>query len=258
MQILQEQQGLMVDGSLMRLHVAQPKPEGRYPGVVFFSDIYQLGEPMLRLANRLAGYGYVVAAPEIFHRLERPGTVLEPGGVGRLRGNADAKATPVAAYDADACAVLDWLGENSSVDAQRLVSFGFCLGGHLALRAALDARVRAAVCCYPTGLQDGVLGADRADTLERLNEIGAAVFTVFGSLDPHVPPEALQQVLAALEASGIHHSSALFEADHTFMRDDGPRWDPQAADQAWSAAMQFLADQPSGNSRLVSSSASTS
>ena len=91
MQILQEQQGLMVDGSLMRLHVAQPKAGGQYPGVVFFSDIYQLGEPMLRLANRLAGYGYVVAAPEIFHRLERPGTVLEPGGVGRLRGNADAR-----------------------------------------------------------------------------------------------------------------------------------------------------------------------
>ena len=86
----------------------------------------------------------------------------------------------------------------------------------------------------------------------------AAVFTVFGSLDPHVPPEALQQVLAAFEASGLNHRSVLFEADHTFMRDDGPRWDPQAADQAWSAAMQFLADQPSGNKRLVSSSASTS
>jgi len=91
-----------------------------------------------------------------------------------------------------------------------------------------------------------------------LSQIGAAVFTVFGSLDPHVPPEALQQVLAAFEASGFNHRSTLFEADHTFMRDDGPRWDPQAADQAWSAAMQFLADQLSGNSRLVSSSASTS
>ncbi len=258
MQITQQQQGLMVDGSLMRLHVAQPKPEGRYPGVVFFSDIYQLGEPMLRLANRLAGYGYVVAAPEIFHRLERPGTVMEPGGVGRLRGNADAKATPVAAYDADAGAVLDWLSEQASVDGQQLASFGFCLGGHLALRAALDQRVKAAVCCYPTGLQDGVLGADRADTLERLNQIQAGVFTVFGNLDPHVPPEALQQVLAAFQASGINHSSRLFEADHTFMRDDGPRWDPQAADEAWLAAMRFLVDQLSGNSRLVSSSASTS
>ena len=78
------------------------------------------------------------------------------------------------------------------------------------------------------------------------------------SVRSRLPPEALQQVLAAFEASGLNHRSALFEADHTFMRDDGPRWDPQAADQAWSAAMQFLADQPSGNSKLVSSSASTS
>ena len=257
-QIIQQQLGLQVDGSLMRLHVAQPKAEGCYPGAVFFSDIYQLGEPMLRLANRLAGYGYVVAAPEIFHRLERPGTVMEPGGVGRLRGNADAQATAVAAYDADARAVLDWLSQQANVDAKQLVSFGFCLGGHLALRAALDARVKAAVCCYPTGLQDGVLGADRANTLERLGEISGAVLTVFGSLDPHVPPAALQQVRAALDASGTKHHSLLFEADHTFMRDDGPRWDPQAADQAWSTAMQFLADQPSGNSKLVSSSASTS
>ena len=62
----------MVDGSLMRLHVAQPKPKAVTQGGVLL-DIYQLGEPMLRLANRLAGYGYVVAAPENFHRLERPG-----------------------------------------------------------------------------------------------------------------------------------------------------------------------------------------
>ena len=50
---------------------------------------------------------------------------------------------------------------------------------------------------------------DRADTLERLSEIDAAVFTVFGSFDPHVPPEALQQVLAAFEASGLNHRSTL-------------------------------------------------
>ena len=41
-QIIQQQLGLQVDGSLMRLHVAQPKAEGCYPGAVFFSDIYQL------------------------------------------------------------------------------------------------------------------------------------------------------------------------------------------------------------------------
>ena len=116
-------------------------------------------------------------------------------------------------------------------------SAGFCLGSHLALRAALDGRIKAAVCCYPTGLQNGVLGADRADTLEQLDVLVRRCSPC--SAASIVPPEALQQVLAAFDAGGLDHRSA-FEADHTFMR--GPRWDPQAADQAWSAAMQFLAD----------------
>jgi Dienelactone hydrolase and related enzymes len=66
MQIVKRNVELRVDDSLMRVYVAAPKPEGRYPGIVFFSDIYQLGGPITRLADRLAGYGYVVAAPESF------------------------------------------------------------------------------------------------------------------------------------------------------------------------------------------------
>ena len=69
MRIEQQTIGLTVDDSLMRVHVARPTGDGPHPGIVFYSDIYQLGDPMLRLANRLAGYGFVVAAPEIFHRL---------------------------------------------------------------------------------------------------------------------------------------------------------------------------------------------
>jgi hypothetical protein len=61
-----------VDGSPMRMCVAAPKPEGVYPGVVFYSDIFQLTGVMLRATARLAGYGFVVAAPEIYHRLEPP------------------------------------------------------------------------------------------------------------------------------------------------------------------------------------------
>ena len=44
---------------------------------------------------------------------------------------------------------------------------GFCIGGHLAFRAAFDPRVAATVCFYPTGLQDGKLGADDPGSLAR-------------------------------------------------------------------------------------------
>jgi len=48
--------------------VAAPKAEGRYPGILCFSDIFQLTPPMLRTCVRLAGYGFVAAAPEIYRR----------------------------------------------------------------------------------------------------------------------------------------------------------------------------------------------
>ena len=189
MQIRRDTIGLTVDGSLMRLYVARPLPEGRRPGVLFYSDIYQLGEPIRRLADRLAGYGYVVAAPEIFHRREAIGTVIEPDGIGRLRGNDHARNTTIAAYDADAAAVLQWLAADAGVDRERLGAVGFCIGGHLAFRAALRPEVKASACIYPTGLQNGKLGLGVADSLMRAGEIKGALLTIFGSRDPHVPAD---------------------------------------------------------------------
>jgi len=67
MRISRDSVGLTVDGSLMRLYVAQPVTSGCWPGIVFFSDIYQLGAPMTRLADRLAGCGEITTLAT--HRL---------------------------------------------------------------------------------------------------------------------------------------------------------------------------------------------
>ena len=222
----------------MRLHVARPVVEGRWPGVLFYSDIYQLGDPILRLANRLAGYGFVVAAPEIFHRIEPVGTVIQPDAIGRLRGNDAARHTELSSYDADARAVLSWLAADSGVSPARLGALGFCIGGHLAFRAALNPEVKASVCVYPTGLQNGQLGCGVADSLERSGEIQGALFTIFGTQDPHVPTDARDKIFAVL--GDCRHETFLLDANHTFMRDDGWRWDPELADQAWAAVITFL------------------
>src|SRR6478736_9315537 len=112
----------------MRTFVASPRASGRYPGVVFYSDIFQLTESTLRWCVRLAGYGFVVAAPEIYHRIEPAGTVLGFDDAGKRRGQADADATPVPDFDADVEAALTWLGERCpSVGAA-----GHCTGGHIA------------------------------------------------------------------------------------------------------------------------------
>ena len=39
----------------MRLHVFQPAAPGRYPGLVLYSEIYQITGPVRRMAAFLAG-----------------------------------------------------------------------------------------------------------------------------------------------------------------------------------------------------------
>ncbi len=51
------------DGGVMRLHIVRPAGPGQFPGVLFFSEIYQVTEPIRRLAAMVAGQGYLVAMP---------------------------------------------------------------------------------------------------------------------------------------------------------------------------------------------------
>ncbi len=235
MLITAEYVDIPVDGSPMRIFVASPKGDGRHPGVVFYSDIFQLTGPMLRIAERLAGYGFVVAAPEIYHRIEPPGSVLSFDD-DRTRALEDATRLPAADYDADCRAALDFLAGHPRVAPGRLAAGGFCFGGHLAFRAAFQPDVKATACFYGTGIHDGKLGLDPdAGSLARAGEIRGKLLLVFGSVDPHVPEEGRTRIDEALRRAGVDHSINLYPAEHAFMRDIGPRYDPEATDRAFAA-----------------------
>ena len=117
MVITQEYEDVPVADRAMRTFVAAPRDAGPHPGVVFYSDIFQLTPSTLRFCARLAGHGFVVAAPEIYHRIEPPGTVLEFDDEGKVRGQADAERTPVADFDEDIGAALDFLEADDRVAA---------------------------------------------------------------------------------------------------------------------------------------------
>lgn len=225
----------------MRSFVAMPKAAGTYPGIVFYSDIFQLTGPMLRASVRLAGYGFVVAAPEIYHRIEPAGLVIPFDDAGRTRGLEDALKTPVADFDADCRHALDYLAAHPSVRAGCLGAAGFCIGGHLSFRAALQPDVRATVCFYGTGIHNGKLGCDAdAGSLQRAGEIRGPLLLVWGTHDPHIPEEGRATIEAALRASGTTFSQRLYPAEHAFMRDEGPRYDPEATDQAFADMVAFF------------------
>ena len=111
-------------GSPMRTLIAAPKAEGRYPGIWCYSDIFQLTPPLVRTCVRLAGYGFVVAAPEIYRRIEPPGTVIAFDDAGKVRGQQDAVKTPVAHFDADCRLGLDWFAKHPKVATKKIGAVG--------------------------------------------------------------------------------------------------------------------------------------
>src|ERR1700679_70504 len=93
----------------MRVHLFQPQAAGRYPGIVLYSEIYQITGPGRRMAEFLHHQSFLVSAPEVYHEYEAPGTVLLYDVPATDRGNQLKFEKTVAAYDSDARAALDHL-----------------------------------------------------------------------------------------------------------------------------------------------------
>ena len=57
-------------GGTFDAYCAIPDGDGPWPGVVLFQEIFGINDNIRGLAERLAGAGYVVLAPDMFWRLE--------------------------------------------------------------------------------------------------------------------------------------------------------------------------------------------
>src|SRR5262245_30043420 len=172
----------------------------------------------------LAGHGFVVAVPEIFHELEAPGAELAYDQAGADRGNADKIGKPVSAYDADARAALAHLLASPHCTG-KLGVMGICIGGHLAFRAAINPEVLAGACFYATDIHKASLGLGGDDTLARAEEIRGELLMIWGRQDPHVPGEGRAKIHARMNEAQLHFTWHEVNGQHAFMRDEGPRYD---------------------------------
>jgi carboxymethylenebutenolidase len=203
----------------------------QFPGIILYSEIFQMTGPIRRFATFLAGHGYLVAVPEVYHELEPAGTVLAYDQAGSDKGNYDKYAKELAAYDDDSRSLLRHMAAMRECNG-RLGVVGICLGGHLAFRAAMNPEVRAAVCFYATDIHSGTLGAGKKDdSLARASEIKGELLHIWGRQDPHVPLEGRRQILARLDEVGANYQWIEVNGAHAFMRDEGYRYDPELEHQ---------------------------
>lgn len=226
----------------MRTYIYSPgnSRKARVPGLLLYPEIFQQTGPIVRLSMQFAGHGYVVMAPEIYHDHEPPGTVLPYDDAGRDKGNAYKHKTKLSSFDDGAKRVLRALREHPMCDG-RIGAVGFCIGGHLAFRAALQSEILAACCFYPTDLHGGTLGEGKnADTLQRAKEIKGELVMIWGRQDPHVPNDARSTIYNALVDAGVFFSWHEFNGDHAFMRDEGARYDPEAGRACMGIALDLF------------------
>jgi len=224
----------------MRVHRFHPKEAAPRPAVILYSEIYQVTGPIRRLAARLAGEGFEVLVPEVYHEYEEPGKVLAYDAVGTERGNFLKFEKPVASFDSDARALIDWIFARP-YPWQGVGTSGFCLGGHLAFRAALDPRVAASACFYATDLHTATLGQGKHDnTLARVQETQAELLLIWGRQDPHVPLAGRKAIYDALTAADKNFQWHEFNGAHAFARDEGPRHDAAASRLSFALTLELF------------------
>src|SRR5436190_11736493 len=131
----------------MRTYIYRPAAGGKYPGLLFYSEIFQVTGPIRRTAALLAGHGFIVGVPEIYHEFEKPGAVFAYDQAGADRGNELKTMKELAGYDDDARAVLAHLKSRDDCSG-KLGCIGICIGGHLSFRASMNPEVLAGVCFY--------------------------------------------------------------------------------------------------------------
>ena len=224
----------------MRTYFFRPKTDGRYPGLVLYSEIFQITGPIRRMAAMLASHGFVVAVPEIFHEFEPPGTVLVYDEAGAARGNQHKITKTLSGYDGDARAALDSVAASPHCTG-KLGVIGICIGGHLAFRAAMQPDVLAAACFYATDIHTRSLGQGQCDnSLDRVGEISGELLMIWGRQDPHISREGRAIIYTALSDAGVQFQWHEFNAAHAFMRDEGPRYDPAAAKLCYDMTVELF------------------
>ncbi|MDC2887739.1 dienelactone hydrolase family protein [Psychrosphaera algicola] len=224
----------------MRTYVYRPNETGNFPAIIFYSEIFQQTAPIARTATILAGHGFVVLVPEVFHELNPIGTVLGYDDEGKDKGNNDKWTKPLEAHDSDTVALIDF-AKSLDYCTGKVGAMGVCIGGHLAFRAALNPNILAASCLYATDIHSDTLPSEKDnDSFSRTGDIKGELQMVWGKQDPHVPDAGRMKIHQQLLNCGNHFSWTEFNAQHAFMRDEGERYDPVLAIRVYTMAVELF------------------
>ncbi|GAC67060.1 dienelactone hydrolase family protein [Gordonia soli] len=211
---------------------------GPWPGVLFLIDAIGLRPRIEEMADRIASWGYVVLAPNLFYRdgtaadlaPSEPLTTPEAREaffadvMPRVRALTDDLVTP------DLSAYLDALRGLPDVAPGDLGATGYCMGGRLALLAAATRPDDVgAIGLFHTG---GLVTEEPTSPHRRLSEVRAELLAQHADNDHSLPPAAVAEFEHALTSAGVvHHASVYPDAAHGYTMSDTAAFHPEATEQ---------------------------
>lgn len=140
-------------------YLVHPDDDAAHPAVLFYMDAFGLRPHLRAMADRLAGTGYTVLVPNVFHRSGRTPVFdlpefIDPAARPEIWDQilpVMLTLTPELALR-DAAAYLDWLADSPRAAAGPVGITGYCMGARLALHTAgaFPERV-AAVAAFTAG-----------------------------------------------------------------------------------------------------------
>jgi carboxymethylenebutenolidase len=223
-------ESVAVDDGGFDLSIWLPE-RGHGPGLLLIQEIFGVGPYIHAVAADLAGLGYVVAAPDVFWRLQ-PGWVADhdQGGIRQSMGLSSRFDTETGV--ADLAAALDYVTALPEV-AGGAGTIGFCFGGTMAYALAARSDPAVLVSFYGSGVPDSV---------DQMDAITCPAQFHFGGSDPYIPRErvaAVERAVAGRPDMEIHVQE---EAGHAFHNRVAPMFSqPEPAARAWRLTEDFLA-----------------
>jgi carboxymethylenebutenolidase len=204
-------------------------PARNAPAIVLIQEIFGVNPAMREAAKAWAAKGYHVVCPDLFWR-ERPGIELEPRKqeeFDQAIGLMQRLDQGLALADIDAC--RQWLAQSLGHD--RIVTIGYCLGGRLAVQAAMELGFKCAVSYYGVGLDE---------LLQRATPAIKPSLLHIAELDHFVPPAALGVISSIASRLPDVVVETYQGCDHAFARPGGAHFVADAAARAETASLRFI------------------
>lgn len=220
---------LTVDSSPMEVYLETPARTAPGPAILLMYHRGGIDDFTKGLVKRLAAGGYLVAVPDVSHRVSRDVPMTE-----RKQFLKDSEVV------ADMMATVDCLKSRSDVDKDRIVIMGHCMGGRMALLGAgMLPDVKAAVVYYGGGVMLS-WGNEGWTPFDRLRNIRCPVIGFFGNKDVNPSPENVNEIDAELTRHGINHTFHRYpDVGHGFQHPETPE-EEAASEDAWTKAFAFL------------------